>query len=680
MKKTVVLFAFLIVENVNGQNYQITFSGTGESSFVNSVYVENLTSGTYNTLNGNDILQLSFVTDIFATDFKKNNSIRIYPNPTGYETNLDLNIILAGEAIISVYNIEGVLMATTKNYLELGYHKFKIKGLSQGLYFVSVSGNGLLYSGKIISTEKSECSITIEALTSSLQKPENSPEKNAKGSQTTYYMSYTAGDRLKFTGISGDYITVLTDVITEDKQITFNFISCKDGDNNSYPVVEIGTQVWMAQNLKTTKLNDNTVILNIIDNNIWKTLSTPSYCWYSNNETTYKPMYGALYNWYSVITGKICPQGWHVPSDSEWSQLTTNLGGESVAGGKLKETGTNHWQSPNVGATDETGYAALPNGIRDNLGSYTLVGQYASFWTSSALDANLSWYREIDYSHSTLYRSSLGDKRSGLSVRCLTSLIKSSPTVSTSAATKITSTSALVGGNVTSDGNAPVIERGVFWGTSSNPEISGSKLQIDNGTGTFSFNLTSLTCNSTYYFRAYAINISGISYGNVESFTAKLAIGEAYQGGIIAYLFQLSDPGYISGEVHGIIAAPSDLTRAEWGCFGTGISGADGIALGTGNQNTTEIVFGCSTAGIAAALCNDLILNSFNDWYLPSKDELNKLYLNKDAIKGFSSVYYVYWSSSEVGNGGAYFQYFTNGYQNITNKNQVASVRPVRQF
>jgi len=190
----------------------------------------------------------------------------------------------------------------------------------------------------------------------------------------------------------------------------------KDIDGNVYKTVTIGTKVWMAENLKTTKYNDGTAIPLVADDKAWEALTTPAYCWYNNDATANKKTYGALYNWYTVNTKKLCPTGWHVPTDAEWTTLTTYLGGESVAGGKLKETGITHWTTPNTGATNETGFTALPGGSRN--GAYYFIGYYGSWWSATEYDAIIAWYRYLYYYKSTVTRDNYA-KQVGFSVRCL---------------------------------------------------------------------------------------------------------------------------------------------------------------------------------------------------------------------------------------------------------------------
>jgi hypothetical protein len=161
----------------------------------------------------------------------------------------------------------------------------------------------------------------------------------------------------------------------------------------------------------------------------------------------------------------------------------------------------------------------------------------------------------------------------------------------------------------------------------------------------------------------------------------QLVIGQIYQGGILAYIFVSGDPGYVDGQIHGLIAAPTNQSEsAEWGCQGTAISGADGSVLGTGSQNTIDIMAGCATADIAARLCGDLVVGVYSDWYLPSLDELDKLYLNGVAIG--MTLNSMYWSSTDVeySDDHAMRESLGDGNQGIGGKSEVFAVRAIRSF
>ena len=190
-----------------------------------------------------------------------------------------------------------------------------------------------------------------------------------------------------------------------------------DIDGNVYHTIKIGTQIWMAENLKSTKFSDGTRIDNVKDNTAWNDLTTPGYCWYEN-DVKYKNTYGALYNWYSVNTGKLCPSGWHVPTDAEWTVMTTFLGGERLAGGKLKESGNSHWISSNAEATNETGFTALPGGNRIFNGVFEFEGVRGSWWTSTSFDSRKAWQRVMYCIYGDALRSNYY-MRFGFSVRCL---------------------------------------------------------------------------------------------------------------------------------------------------------------------------------------------------------------------------------------------------------------------
>ena len=194
--------------------------------------------------------------------------------------------------------------------------------------------------------------------------------------------------------------------------------SIKDIDGNYYKIITIGTQVWMAENLKTTKYNDGTSIPLVTDVTEWSGLSGPGYCWYNNDDKTYKDTYGALYNWYTVNTDNLCPSGWHVSTDEEWTVLIDYLGGKNEVGGKLKETGTTHWDSPNTGATNETGFTGLPGGFRLSSGDFNNIGDSGFWWSATEIGNTTAWRRKLSRSSTSVYRDG-SNKEFGFSVRCL---------------------------------------------------------------------------------------------------------------------------------------------------------------------------------------------------------------------------------------------------------------------
>ncbi len=232
---------------------------------------------------------------------------------------------------------------------------------------------------------------------------------------TTYHFRVKAVSSVGTTYGSDVTFTTLGGIIF-NPNLTYGSVS--DNDGNTYKTIQIGTQTWMAENLKTTKYNDGTAIPLVTDGTAWAALSTPGYCWFSNDAATYKATYGALYNWYTVNTGKLCPTGWHVSTDAEWTTLTTYLGGESVAGGKLKETGTSHWSSPNTGATNSSGFTALPGGARNYDGAFISIGYRGYWWSSTEANTFSAWLRSMSYDGSNVY-SYYFDTRHGFSVRCL---------------------------------------------------------------------------------------------------------------------------------------------------------------------------------------------------------------------------------------------------------------------
>jgi len=192
-----------------------------------------------------------------------------------------------------------------------------------------------------------------------------------------------------------------------------------DYDGNVYNTVTIGTQIWMKENLKVTHYCNGDPIPNVTNDTAWGKLTTGAYCVYIN-DTSYGSTYGNLYNWYTMTDDRnIAPTGWHVPTDYEWKILTTYLGSESIAGGKLKESSFTHWLSPNTCATNSTGFTALPGGFRYCYGEFDFIGGSGFWWSSTKIFQFNAYYQSMSYDSCNIERDNFYYIGSGLSVRCI---------------------------------------------------------------------------------------------------------------------------------------------------------------------------------------------------------------------------------------------------------------------
>ena len=234
------------------------------------------------------------------------------------------------------------------------------------------------------------------------------------------------------------------------------------------------------------------------------------------------------------------------------------------------------------------------------------------------------------------------------------------PSLTTTVASSITKYAASAGGTITSNGGSIITASGICWSTTATPTISDSKTTDGASSGTYTSSLTGLTAGTTYYVRAYATNAIGTSYGAALSFTTLSTltlptlptVGSSYGGGVVAYVYQAGDPGYTSINIPVLITGNDILGFTRWYNGSNTTTGATATALGTGSANTNSIIAnqGASTGGFiyAAALAKAYNGGGFTDWYLPSQDELNKLFLNKVAIGGFDGTMNYFWTSTEL--------------------------------
>ena len=443
---------------------------------------------------------------------------------------------------------------------------------------------------------------------------------------------------------------------TNQEEEGTTFTDSRDGI--VYETVTIGEQVWMAENL---------AYLPSVVGPATGSTTDPHYYVYGYDgtniaeakATTNYQTYGVLYNWHAALPA--CPSGWHLPSDAEWKQLEMYLGMTQVEadkrdlyrgteeGGKLKEAGTSHWKSPNTGATNESGFTALPGGYRTNNGSFVNVGIRGLWWSSTQYSTNDAWYRYLSYLYSSVYRYATNNEY-GFSVRCVKGNEEQiTPTVTTGDICNITTTTADCSGNVTSDGGSSVTARGVCWSTSENPTTSDSKTTDGTGVGTYTSNITGLSPYTTYYVRAYATNSMGTAYGEERSFITQeeqgptfgnltdSRDGKAYKTVTIGnQTWMAENLAYLPSVVGPATGSTTDPHYYVYGYDGTNVA----EAKATTNYQTYGVLYNWPAAmnGASSSNSNPSGVQGIcpEGWHLPSEAEWDILtdYLGGTPVAG----------------------------------------------
>jgi len=428
----VFCFSGLLPIKTVALNYTITFTGSGAANTVGTVIVQNLTRGTSVTVPAGNVLNLSDVSTAVALVVAVAETIHVYPASAGGKYVLAFLAKQAGDTQVDVFKLDGTKVSGIGIYLQMGNNSFELS-LPKGVFVIQVTGSGYTYTAKVLNPNSMDNKPDIGY--TGLEKQASSGLQKILSPESTS-LQYIAGDQLLYKAVSGNYCTIVTDVPTGSKTMNFNFVACTDADGNNYAVVTIGGQTWMAENLKTTRYNDGTAIPVVVGNTAdWINLSTPAYCWYNNDAVAYENLYGALYNWFTINTGKLAPAGWHVASIDEWGTLENyliangyNYDGSTSGNYYAKSLAANvNWVldtgKGNIGndlsKNNRTGFSAMPGGYRnESFGFGDSAGYHSYWWSSTEVDAGNALGRHMNYFSYNLHRNSY-PKSYGFSVRCV---------------------------------------------------------------------------------------------------------------------------------------------------------------------------------------------------------------------------------------------------------------------
>lgn len=432
----IALILFTAIGYVHGQtsitlNFTATQSGVHAS--LDSIYVTNLTRGGDTMLYGNDtVLLLDHGIGISHAGIIPSEGLTLHPAfPNPFSGMTTVRFFLAKQDIVDlrIYDLMGRVRARFSGSLQPGDHSFTLQSGQEELYFVSVKTPQIQKAQKLISVGRNSGACILEY---SGWQPATTMQKLGKSAFT-----WQPGDSLRYfgfalmNGVAGH--SIIEDDPANSTQYSFDLmigLPClespfvTDINGNIYMTVQIGTQCWMRENLKASSYNDGVPIPIVTGDNAWANQTSGARCWYNNDSSAYAAAYGEMYNWYAVNSGKLCPTGWHVPTDAEWTTLTDFAGGTSVAGNKLKSTRTEpaphpRWNSPNNGATNEFGFSALPGGYRDYYyGTFDNIGYGGHWWSSTAESAARAYRLELYSITGGSFRGN-DDYKNAFTVRCV---------------------------------------------------------------------------------------------------------------------------------------------------------------------------------------------------------------------------------------------------------------------
>jgi uncharacterized protein (TIGR02145 family) len=419
-----------------------TADNNGQHVPLNSILIENLTQGGDTTLYAPDtVLVLDYVTGIHEDNNIGDNVFHVsqnYPNPMEGKTTVVLFLPENVNVLITVSDIMGRELIEWEYRLDRGSHSFTFFPGSESVYFLTAWVNHQSQTIKMFNSPSpastsGNCKLKYNGQQTGFEEYKSGTKLNS--------FIFNLGDQLKYTAFTSLGERIITSTPTGDQTYYFHYTgnpcpgapTITDIDGNIYNTVQIGDQCWMKENLKTTTYNNGTSIPNVTDANAWSYLSTGAYVWY-DNDISWKDNYGALYNWSATVdANSLCPTGWHVPSNDEWTAVTDYIGGtgtphgnelkscrqvNSPLGGGCSTSEHPRWNQHNTHyGTDDYGFSGLPGGVRSFSGTFYDYG-YDGYWWSSTEYSGNAWGRKLLYSYGVVGEFYL-DKRDGFSVRCL---------------------------------------------------------------------------------------------------------------------------------------------------------------------------------------------------------------------------------------------------------------------
>lgn len=437
-KASLIIFCLIISIFAFNQDYEVTFAAFGIGSEVDSVQIENVSQGKSISVAGTDVLHLLGTVNEIENGVE-NKQLMVYPNPAGDYTNVSFYSNTSGDIEIEIYDVSGKLIEKQSTMVNQGANSFRLSGLRQGMYVININSEEYSYNANLIITGSGSNQVSIQ--------PQNDGVMNQKSinsSKSVVQWQYNDEDILIFKGFSGGHSRIYVYFVTADAIVNFEFVLCQDADGAKYSVVGIGGEIYMAENLRTTKYNNGIPIDKVEASGGWADLTDGAYCYYDNDSAINAADYGALYNFAAVNTGNLCPNGWHVPSEVEWQDLLIFLQNNGYNYDGLNDSDndyttnnktakslctTSNWTTSDVigvpGNEDypsyrnRSGFSAKPAGGFNHSIGYTTSSNFSSNWWTST-EHNLEYAKRVFIYHDLEEVQILtGLKTYGYSVRCV---------------------------------------------------------------------------------------------------------------------------------------------------------------------------------------------------------------------------------------------------------------------